>query len=59
LAGVKDVENPQTYVSFGPWVSVEVVRSWRSLAGYHERVARLRDVVDSFEPQTFEVIATR
>jgi hypothetical protein len=42
-----------------PWVSVELVSSWRSLAGYHERVARLRDVVDSFEPQTFEVIATR
>jgi heme-degrading monooxygenase HmoA len=56
---LKDVENPQTYVSFGPWVSVELVSNWRSLAGYHERVARLRDVVDSFEPGTFEVVATR
>ena len=56
---LQDVESAGTYVSFGPWVSVELVSSWRSLAGYHERVARLRDVVDSFEPQTFEVIATR
>jgi heme-degrading monooxygenase HmoA len=56
---LQDVEHPGTYVSFGPWVSVDAVRSWRSLAGYHERVARLGEVVDSFEPHTFEVIATR
>jgi heme-degrading monooxygenase HmoA len=54
---LQDVESPGTYVSFGPWVSVDAVKSWRSLEGYHERVARLRDVVDSFEPRTFEVVS--
>ncbi len=56
---LQDAESPGTYVSFGPWVSVDAVSSWRSLAGYHERVARLQEVVDSFEPRTFEVVSER
>jgi heme-degrading monooxygenase HmoA len=56
---LRDLESPGTYVSFGPWASSEAVRNWRSLAGYHERVARLRDVVESFEPRTFELVAER
>jgi len=27
------------------------------LEGYHERVARLQEVVESFEPETLELIA--
>jgi heme-degrading monooxygenase HmoA len=56
---LRDVESPGTYVSFGPWTSINAVSSWRSLAGYHERVARLREVVVSLEPRTFELIAQR
>ena len=56
---LRDVESPDTYVSFGPWISVDAVKNWRSLAGYHERVARLQEVVVSLEPRTFEVIAER
>ena len=54
---LRDVESPGTYVSFGPWASIDAVRSWRSLAGYNERVARLAEVVVSFEPKTFELVA--
>src|SRR5262249_58187405 len=56
---LQDVESPGTFVSFGPWVSLDAVKNWRSLEGYHERVAPLREVVDSFEPQTFELISER
>jgi heme-degrading monooxygenase HmoA len=56
---LRDLESPETYVSFGPWANIDAVRSWRSLAGYHERVARLREVVVSFEPRTFELVADR
>jgi len=52
-----DLESPQTFISFGPWESMTAVRSWRALAGYQERVARLREVVDGFEPRTLEVVA--
>jgi hypothetical protein len=32
---------------------------WRALAGYQERVVRLREVLDSFEPRTLEIVARR
>ena len=56
---LRDVESPGTYISFGPWASIDAVRGWRSLAGYHERVARLREVVENLEPRTFELVAKR
>lgn len=43
----------------GAWGSVEAARGWRSLPGYQERVARLQDVVESFEPRTLHLIADR
>jgi heme-degrading monooxygenase HmoA len=56
---LRDAEEPSTFVSFGPWENLSAVRNWRSLAGYQERVARLREVVDSFEPRTLEVVSRR
>ena len=32
---------------------------WRALSGYQERVARLSEVVDSFEPRTLQVVSRR
>jgi heme-degrading monooxygenase HmoA len=52
-----DVDNPGTFVSFGPWESVGAVRNWRALRGYQERVKRLSEVVERFEPKTFTVVA--
>lgn len=54
---LRDVDDPHAFISFGPWQSVAAVQSWRALAGYQERVARLREVVDRFEPRTLEVTA--
>jgi heme-degrading monooxygenase HmoA len=56
---LRDVESPGTYVSFGPWASIDAISNWRSLAGYHERVAHLAEVVISFEPRTFELAGER
>jgi heme-degrading monooxygenase HmoA len=55
---LRDVDKPDRFVSFGPWESMQSVRGWRAQAGYHERVARLREVVDEFEPRTLEVVAS-
>ena len=54
---LRDTEDPRRFVSFGPWESVASIAGWRALPGYQERVDRLRRVVDSFEPRTFEVVA--
>ena len=54
---LRDVESPGTFVSFGPWETIAAVRTWRGEAGYHERVARLQELVERFEPQTLEQVA--
>jgi heme-degrading monooxygenase HmoA len=54
---LRDLESPQTFVSLGPWESVAAVRNWRTLPGYEMRVARLSEVVESFEPRTLEIAA--
>ena len=53
---LRDDESPLTYVSFGPWEDIAAVRAWRGLPGYQERVERLREVVDRFEPRTLAVV---
>ena len=54
---LRDVESPGTFVSFGPWETVAAVRMWRGESGYHERVARLQELVVHFEPRTLEQVA--
>lgn len=56
---LRDSESPHTFVSFGPWESIDAVRSWRSLPGYQERVARLCEVIDHFDAHTLEVVGER
>lgn len=54
---LRDVERPGTFTSFGPWATLAAVKSWRALEGYHERVARLQEVLEGFEPHTLELVA--
>jgi len=54
---LRDVENPGTFISFGPWETIAAVRSWRSKPGYQERVAQLQEVVEQFDPHTLEQVA--
>jgi len=54
---LRDADNPERFVSFGPWETVAAVRMWRGESGYHERVARLQELVEHFEPRTLEQVA--
>jgi hypothetical protein len=54
---LRDLEHPSTFVSFGPWETVGAVRSWRAEPGYQERVSRLQELVETFEPRTLEQVA--
>jgi len=54
---LRDLESPGRFVSFGPWETVAAVRTWRGEPGYHERVARLQELVERFEPRTLEQVA--
>ena len=54
---LRDRERPQRFMSFGPWESEEEVERWRSSAAFRETVAELRDVLESFEPATWDLAA--
>jgi len=56
---LRDVDDPRRFISFGPWESIQAVSNWRAQAGYHERVVKLGEVVDHFEPRTLEDVASR
>ena len=56
---LRDVEDTRLFVSFAPWENLSAIRSWRRLSGYHERVARLREAVESFQPRTLDVVSRR
>jgi heme-degrading monooxygenase HmoA len=53
---LRDTDERNRFVSFGPWESIDAIRRWRSLPGFQERVARLHEVLDRFEPHTLELV---
>ena len=53
---LRDVDRPNVFVSFGPWHTVEEIERWRETRGFAERVERLRDVLESWEPRTLELV---
>jgi heme-degrading monooxygenase HmoA len=53
---VRDRSDPQRFVSFGPWRSVEDAERWRAEPEFQARVARLDALLESFEPGTYDVV---
>jgi len=41
------------FISFGPWASLNAIEGWRASAGFQERVGRIREMLESFEPGVF------
>jgi heme-degrading monooxygenase HmoA len=56
---LRDLSDDHRFISVGPWESLEAIERWRSLPGWAERVAKLRDLLVSFEPATLELVAER
>lgn len=54
---LRHVDNPGRFVSFGPWENLETVDTWRASAPFQEGVARIQELLDAFEPGTYELSA--
>ncbi len=54
----RDVRDPQRFVSFGAWESVEAVRAWKNAPDFREHLARVLQHVAEFEPAELAVVAT-
>ena len=47
-------EEPNVFVSFGPWESAEAIAAWRESPGFQEHVGRIRGMLEGFEPGVFD-----
>jgi heme-degrading monooxygenase HmoA len=56
---LRDLSDDHRFVSVGPWESLDAIERWRALPGWAERVAKLRDLLERFEPATLEMVAER
>jgi heme-degrading monooxygenase HmoA len=53
---VRDLEDPRRYMSFAPWESFDAQHAWKQTPEFRERLGRVREHVESFEPSTFELV---
>jgi heme-degrading monooxygenase HmoA len=53
---VRDLEQPNRYMSFAPWESFEAQHAWKQTPEFAEWLTRVRQYVDAFEPSTYELV---
>ena len=53
----RDASDPNRFVSFAPWSSVDQVHAWKSSPEFRERMARVLQYVDEFAPIELDVVA--
>ena len=54
---LQDDSDPDLFYSFGPWRDIEAVTAWRSTPEFGAFVAKVRDLCDSFEPHSLQLVA--
>lgn len=55
---LRDRDSPNRFISYGPWKSLEEIASWRESVTFRDGVARIRELVEHFEPHTMDVAAS-
>ena len=56
---LRDRDDPNRFVSIGPWESLEAIDAWRELDGWKERIGRIREMLDGVETATLELVVER
>jgi len=55
---LQDLDNPQQFVSFGPWKDMETVNKWREDPEFKKFVSKARELCESFQPRSLKVVAS-
>lgn len=53
---LRDRDVPNVFFSFGPWRDPDQVQAWRASEGFGQRVSRIRELVEEFEPHTLDPV---
>lgn len=54
---LRDRTDRRRFLSFGPWESLGAIDVWRAHPGFVQRVTKLRELLETLEPRTLEVVA--
>jgi hypothetical protein len=54
---VQNLDDPELFISFGPWSSLDAIRAMREDPGAGAAIGRMREVCDEARPGTFRVVA--
>jgi heme-degrading monooxygenase HmoA len=54
----RDLREPERFVSFMDWESIEAVRNWKSSPEFKERMSRVQKHIDKFAPTELELVAS-
>ncbi len=54
----RDVDNPNRFVTFGPWASLDDVSNWRNTPEFKDFFRKAGELSDDMEPITLEIIAS-
>jgi heme-degrading monooxygenase HmoA len=55
---VRDLREPERFVSFGSWDSIDEVRAWKSSPEFRERMAQVLQHVEDFQPAELRLVAS-
>lgn len=53
---LRDREQPNVFVSLGPWSSRSAIDAWRNDDGFRTRIASIRELLESFTPATMDAV---
>jgi len=54
---VRNVDEPQKYMSFADWESFDAQKAWKSEPEFKERIGRVRSHCIDFQPLVYELVS--
>lgn len=55
---VQDLENPQRFISFGPWEDGDALTQWRNTPEFKNAFETFRELCSEIQPHTMQVVET-
>jgi heme-degrading monooxygenase HmoA len=53
---VQDLENPQRFISFGPWENRDALTQWRNTPEFKKAFETFKELCSEIQPHTMEVV---
>ncbi|GAA3094477.1 quinol monooxygenase YgiN [Kribbella aluminosa] len=54
---LRDGDQPNLFISFGPWTSIAQIDQWRASDTFKNGVGQIRALIDDFVPHTMHPVA--